>query len=38
MENNKIYIIKDLYTDSGKDKKEIIKNNKELEKENKEND
>ena len=38
MENNKIYIIKDLYTDSGKDKKQIIKIDKELEKENKEND
>ena len=38
MQNNKIYIIKDLYVDSGKDKKQIKKIDKELESENKEND
>ena len=35
MQNNKVYIIKDLYFDSGKDKKQILKINKELEKEKK---
>ena len=38
MQNNKIYIIKDLYVDSGKDKKQIKKIDKELESENKKND